>query len=302
MDAEPTGTGSDVELAHRAAGGEKAAQREVAALADNVARVRAAKYCKRFCGRNRLDYFCTVDSSFGVQRQSAPRCEWGSFSYFFFFDRLVNPNTLSRFEGREGTTLQRYFRAVAGSLGLWERWKNKRFQRRVHLPKVVAGLGEDAAAVYYGLRDGDAIENMAQRLRRSEADVRKLAATIRRVLAQERRAYQEQEFRELSLSGGQGRDDEEDAADWEPESVDPPIEHVQMLERLSQVLPQLTWIEQFIVQAMIMESMSAEAVLHALCEENIEIKPGQFARDVNINQIYYLRDKTLTKLRRMCHV
>lgn len=292
----------DVALALRAAQGDLSAQRHVAELADTVARTRSEKYCKRFCGRNRYEYYCTVDASYGVQRQNAARCEWGSFSYFYFFDRLASPSTLNQFTGRNDATLLRYFRAIAGSLGLWERWKNKRFQRRVHVPKVVTEMGEDAIAVYYALRDGDTVENMAQRLLRTEQDVSKLVAANRRALAQERRAYQELVVKEVSLSALMGGDDEEDAADWEPESADPPFEQVQMLERINKVLPQLSWIEQFVIQAMVMESLPAEAVLQALCEEQIEIKPGLLASEANINQIYYLRDKTLAKLRRMCNV
>lgn len=304
-DIGPASCNEDLQLAQRAAAGEVDARRAVAALIDPIARARAAKYCKRFCGRNRLEYYCTVDSAYGVQRHDAARCEWGSFSYFFFFDALASPRNLRRYEARDGATLSRFLHAVAASLGLWERWKNKRFQRRVHVLKAIAALDPDASRIYFGLLDGDVVPNMAQRLSRSESEVDGLAKAVKRILVQERRLYQMQEGGDVSLSilaGTAGEGDETDGSAWEPPSDDPPMEQVQILERLTAALPQLTWLEQFIIQAMIMESLPAEAVLQALREENVSIKPGQGVEDANINQVYYLRDKTLAKLRRMCNL
>lgn len=301
-DIDPQRSEEDLQLARRAAAGDVEARRAVAALIDPIARARATKYCKRFCGRHRLEYYCTVDSAYGVQRHDAARCEWGSFSYFFFFDALASSRNLSRYEARDGATLPRFLRAAAASLGLWERWKNKRFQRRVHVLKAIAALDADASRIYFGLRDGDVVPNMAQRLRRSESEVEALAKAIKRILAQERRLYQLQDSSEVSLSVLAGDGDEAEGIPWEPPSDDPPMEQVQILERLAAALPQLTWLEQFIIQAMVMESLPAEAVLQALREEKVSIKPGQHIEEANINQIYYLRDKTLAKLRRMCNL
>ncbi len=291
----------DLILARSAAAGDREAKRRVAALAHDVARRCAVKYCKRFCGPNRRQYYCTVDASYGLQQHDAPRCEWGSFSYFFFFDALAGPAALLRYEGRNGTSLAEYLRAVAGSVSLWERWKNQRFQRRVHVLRAIEDLGPEAKQVYFWLRDGDNVPNIAQRLNLGEPIVARLVTAIKRTLVNERRTYLLGDQSSMSLSdlSHDQLDSAEEGPTWEPPSIDPPPEDAEILARIDKVLPQLNWLEQFIIQAMVMEGLSADAVLQALREQDVAIKPGQPIEQATINQVYYLRDKTVAKLKRM---
>lgn len=293
---------SDLRLARLAASGDPASKREVARIVDPIARSRAATCCRRFCGSNRQQYYCTVDSRRGLQSRDALRCEWGSLSYFFFFDALASPRALLGYEGRNGARLEDYLRASSRSVGLWERWKDKRFNRRIHVPQAVEAISPNARRVYLLLRDGDVIPNIAQRLNRPETEIEIIARKIKRVLVKERRSFLLMDQSDISLSNAGGESSDTDAADWEPPSNDPPAEEHEIIGRIERCLPLMSWLDQYIIQAMVIEGLPAEAVLQTLREQDVEIKPGQPVATTTINQVYYLRDKALARLRRIANL
>lgn len=298
LPSPPTHTITDIDLARLAAAGNTAAKTHIANLADPIAKHRSTKYCKRFCGSNRRHYFCTVDPQWGRPSENTPGCEWGTFSYFFFFDALAGPKTLLQFEGRNGATLTRYFRAIAGSIGLWERWKNERFERRTHIPLAVINLDPLAKRVYLMLLDRHAVPNIAQLLNQSENTIAALVRKIKRTLVEERRVYTESPEHVVSIDDLVNGDVEDSDLGFEDHS----IEEQEILDRVKVILVHLSQAELFILEAMVMENLSAESVLQELRSENLPIKAGESIHDANINQIYYLRDKIVSRLQRSCNL
>lgn len=294
----PSSTSTDIVLARLAAAGESTAKTQVAKLADPIAKHRSKKYCKRFCGSNRQHYYCTVDPSWGRPSENTPGCEWGTFSYFFFFDALASPKTLLQYEGRNGATLTGFFHAIAGSLGLWERWKNKRFERRTHIPLAVADLDPLAKRVYLMLLDRHAVPNIAQLLNQPENTIAALVRKIKRTLVEERRVYMESPEHVVSIDDLVHGDVEDPSLGFEDHS----IEEQEILDRVKVILTHLSQAELFILEAMVMESLSAESVLQELRRENLPIKAGESIHEANINQIYYLRDKIVARLQRSCNL
>lgn len=294
----------DLILTKRAESGDSTAKNAISAIVDPIARAQAAKYCRRFCGKNRTQYFCTVDPKRGLQSSTALRCEWGSFSYYFFFEALAKPKTLANYEARNGASLADYLRSVAGSVALWERWKNQRFERRVHVVQSIEKLGAHAKSVYFSLRDGDTIPNIAQRLNQPEAKIAYLARMIKRILVKERRSYLLANQSDISLSSISVNNNEGDdiLTEWEPPSTDPSPEDAEIVRRISAVFSQLHWLEQYIIQAMVIDGTSAETILQALREQGTEIKAGQPISEANVSQIYYIRDKAIARLKKMANL
>lgn len=294
----------DLTLTQRAASGDANTKNAITVIVDPIARAQASKYCRRFCGKNRTQYYCTIDPKRGLQSNNALRCEWGSFSYYFFFETLAKPQTLAKYEARNGASLAEYLRSVAGSVGLWERWKNKRFERRVHVMQSIEILGEDAKSVYFFLRDGDTIPNIAQRLNQPEAQIARLARMIKRVLVKERRSYLLANQSDISLSSlsDNNNDGDDKSTEWEPPSMDPSPEDAEIVRRVSAVFPQLHWLEQYIIQAMVIDGTPAETILQALNEQGTEIKAGQPISEANVSQIYYIRDKAIARLKKMANL
>ena len=55
-------------------------------------------------------------------------------------------------------------------------------------------------------------------------------------------------------------------------------------------------LEQFVIEALVIEQQDANAVLAALAKLGVSIKPGVAAQDTDRQQLYYFRRKTLAKI------
>ena len=67
-------------------------------------------------------------------------------------------------------------------------------------------------------------------------------------------------------------------------------------DRLRQAWSKLDAVEQFVLEAMIIEEQDAEDVLEALQSLDVSIKPGVAAADTNRQQLYYFKRKALSRL------
>ena len=121
-------------IVHAAAQGDVDAQRQVNAVAHPLITFHTNKLCRQFCYGNRYRFRCSLPHPLSGAPDDAAGCEWGNASYGWMLEELVRPERLARFDGREGAGIQNYLFTIASSLPFFERWKDWRFGRRVHVP------------------------------------------------------------------------------------------------------------------------------------------------------------------------
>lgn len=298
--ADAHAEGDDVALARRAAQGDADSRRRVTLIADPIIRDQTDRFCKRFCKDNRFRYTCTLPSPWGGARKGAPLCEWGNASYAWMLDDLTAPPRLQRYEGTHGARLRDYLFHIANSLPFYERWKNWRFGRRVHVPTYVRDMDADAAKIFLALRSGDHVALIAQKLARAEAEVDALAQRIVIELTRRRRLHLLNPAVTVSLTGLDTDDDDDATArDADVASEDPAPEMRDARQRLARGWAQLDAVEQFVLEAMVVEEQDANDVLDALRRLDLSISPGVPAANTDRQQLYYFRRKTLAKLTRL---
>ena len=288
-----------IELAQRAARGEAVARTRVTQLADPIIRHQTSHFCRRFCYENRYRYRCTLQHPLGGAPSDAPLCEWGNGSYAWMLDDLTKPERLLRFESQNDAPLEGYFFAIANSLPFYERWKEWRFGKRVHIPTYLHALCDMAAKIFLGLRRGENIELLAQHLNQPVDEVRVCARAIVLELTKRNRLHLLQPDRTVSLSDvgpHQDEDEEAGALDWDIPSADVSLEKNQEQERLRAAWQQLDPVEQWVLEAMLVEEQDAGDVLQALCKLQLRIDAHVPPENTSRQQLYYFRRKTLAKL------
>lgn len=82
----------------------------------------------------------------------------------------------------------------------------------------------------------------------------------------------------------------------ETASYDEPIEIIEENLLLSKAWKKLNPVEQFVIEALVIEEQDAEIVLNSLKKLDISFKKGISAADLDRQQLYYFRRKTLVKL------
>ena len=282
-------------LARAAAEGDSAARKTVNELVHNIIAYQTDRYCKRFCRENQYYYVCTLPKPRGSPHKDAPFCEWGNASYAWMLEDLTNENRLLQYEGKFGARLNDYIYRIANSLPFYERWKDWRFGRKVHVPTYIQELAPDAARVFLALRSGDAIANIAQRLGQSETHTEALCHRIVVTLTKRNRLHLLNPPNSVSLSS-QNSSDEDDAVQTDVAVFDLDPEQRETHASLWQAFKQLSAVEQFVLEAMLIDEQDANDVLQALIKLDISIADGIPAAQTNRQQLYYFRRKTLAKL------
>jgi hypothetical protein len=105
--------------------------------------------------------------------------------------------------------------------------------------------------------------------------------------------------REQSLSQSSHKNshnDEEQAMDLDIAVHDPDPAHLERGEQLHQAWQHLSAVEQFVLEAMVIDEQDANDVLEALKKLNIRIKDNVAPQDTDRQQLYYFRRKTLARL------
>lgn len=292
----------EIALARRAASGESQARAKVATLVHPIITHQSERFCKRFCQENRHIYKCTLPSPWGNPPSDALLCEWGNACYAWMMEDLVSANRLQRFEGRDGARLFDYLCSIANSLPFYERWKNWRFGRRIYIPAYIKELSEKAPAVFLGLRAGHGIALIAQQLVISEAEAEQLAQDIIVRLTERGRLYLLAPEQTVSLSHHGGEFSsvrEDDSTQLDIACQDPDEVFVDLVTRLKQAWKQLSPVEQFILESMLIEEQDANDVLVALQKLNINLNEKIAAENTDRQQLYYFKRKTLVKLARL---
>ena len=106
--------------------------------------------------------------------------------------------------------------------------------------------------------------------------------------------------RMTSMTSDDPEDEEDFQEDIPDHSWDPAKE--QLREKVSRGWEQLTPVEQFVLEAMVIEEADANAVLDAIKRTGISIKEGAPPERTDRQQLYYVKRVALAKLARLSGV
>ncbi len=282
-----------VDLARKAAAGDAAARerlnRDIHAIID----FQTERFCKRFCKENRYRYRCTLDAAWDAAPGDALFCEWGNASYAWMLEDLTHSKRLARFAGKEGARIQDYLYIIANSLPFYERWKDWRFARKVHVPTYIQQLHPKAKRIFFALRAGTDMALIAQQCDMLLDQCEWLCEQIVVQLTKKNRLHLLAPPHTVSLTadneGEKGLEHAVPFFDESPETRD-------HRKKLWRYWAKLSAAEQYVLEAMIIEEQDADTVLTALKSLDIRIKDGVPPDESNRQQLYYFRRKALAKL------
>lgn len=270
-------------------------------LAHSLIQHQTEVFCKRFCNENYRHNRCTLFPDWGLQSRDAPLCDWGNHSYAWMLEDLTKPSRLLAFTGQNGAKLSTYLFAIVNSKPFYERWKDARFGRRIRVPAFIRNISPAADRVYWGLADGHAIELIAQQANIQVDQAQAIADRIIVELTKREKLYLLDLPKTSSMTGRGASEDEEDKEDAEQEipdrSWDPGEE--QAMRLLEQGFRRLTPVEQFVLEAMVIEEREANDVLATLVKLGISIKKGVPPEQINRQQLYYFMRVTQAKLAKL---
>ncbi len=286
----------DIQLARSAAGGNQTARVSVNQLIHPLIDYQTNKFCQRFCHENRYIYRCSLSRPVGSVDSAAMLCEWGNASYGWMLDDLASNKRLLKYEGRHGAGLFDYCYRIANSLPFYERWKDWRFGRRVHVPTYIQDISPHASGIFYGLRSHQQLPLIAQQLALPLQQVETLSCLIINALTQHKRLYLLDPPLTQSLTATtdyeiSGAAEQLDVPDW-----DEPMEDQQQKQKLRECWDTLEAAEQFVLEALVIDGLEAQSVLKALLQMSISIKKGVSAEQTTVQQLYYFKRKTLSKM------
>ena len=283
-------------LARAAAEGDKVARTSVNELIHPVIDYQTNKFCQRFCHENRTIYRCSLTRPVGSVSNEALLCEWGNASYGWMLHDLTSANRLKKYEGLNGASLFDYLYRIGNSLPFYERWKDWRFGRRVHVPTYIQDISPHASGVFYGLRSHQELPFIAQQLALSLDQVERLCRLIINTLTKRNRLYLLDPPVSQSLTDASDEDSCSTASQIDLPSWDEPIEDQQQKEKLKKYWSKLDAVEQFVLEALVIDEQDAQSVLTALKQMDIALKKDVSANQTTVQQLYYFKRKTLSKL------
>lgn len=289
----------NIQLARDAAENDAPARKKVNDLIAPVIHYQANRFCKRFCKENRSRFKCTLKSPIGSPPSDANLCEWGNGSYAWMLNDLSSANRLKKYQANNNATLFDYCYVIANSLPFYERWKDWRFGRKVYVPSYIQTLGKTAVTVFYALRSQQSIEQISQQISQPVDQTKELSREVVKLLTQKNKLYLLNPSQNVSLTRDTDDANARSSIESETATYDKPIETYEENLLLSKAWGNLSPIEQFVIEALVIEEQDAEIVLNALKKLNLSFKTGVTAEDLDRQQLYYFRRKTLAKLHGM---
>ena len=287
-------------LAEQAAAGDATSRQRINDIAHPIISYQADRFCKRFCHNNKYYYRCTLQKPWGSAPADALLCEWGNATYGWMLDDLTSAKRLRKFRGENGVRINDYLFTIANSLPFYERWKEWRFGKRLHVPTYIQELHEHASSVFIGLYKKLSVADIAQINQFAEQTVAQLANQIIITLTQRHKLHLLDAPQSISLSGynndATSGQIEDAGSDTDIPYEDTAAEDWDTALKLNDAWQQLNTTEQFVIEAMIIEEQEASDVLNALQTLDIAISDGVPAAQTNRQQLYYFRRKTLAKL------
>ena len=285
-----------IRLAQAAADGDAKARKQISDLLHPIIHYQTTRFCKRFCKENRSLYLCTLDPTWGTTAKDKALCEWGNGSYAWMLHDLSNENRLRQFNGSNGARINDYLYRIANSLPFYERWKDWRFGRKVHVPTYIQEISEHAGKIFLSMRSGENTTFIAQKLQTSKTRVDKIAEKILIELTSRNKLYLLDPPITVSLSDVSTTDEPHAHVQNDIPSFDILPEKAEERSIMKMAWEQLSAVEQFVLEAMLIEEQDANDILNALKKLDIPIKDGVKANATNRQQLYYFRRKTITKL------
>jgi len=290
-----TNSPSSQSLVEKALTGDSQARAEITSLADQMIRFQTDRFCRRFCYHQKHQLRCTLTPPVNHLGSDAPMCDQANASYTWMLDDLTNNKRLAN---HQGNSLKSYFFTIVNSLPFYERWKDFRFGRRVYVPDYVKDLAPAAKVIFLSLRDGDSVPIAAQKAGVTESDCDQIAQQIMAELTARNKLHlldppTTQNFSEL--------EQDEESFDETHSNGEASVEQWYESTQLSSAWKQLDVVEQFVLEAMVIEQQDAEDVLLALAEMDISIKKGVAADKTNRQQLYYYKRKCIAKLSDLLH-
>lgn len=296
--------GSDADtqmLIKQACAGDRDARTYINSVAAPYIEFHSDRFCRRFCQYSYRNARCTLSPPQGPSPSDSALCDKANASYAWMLDELTNNNRLRKIEAKSEAQLASYFKAMAISLPFYERWKNWRFERRVHVPQYICDINEQAKVVFLNLRSESNFALIAQKIGASENLVRETADKIIIELSQRKRLHllNPPSTQSLSLPENSDSDGESNGVQQEIEDSKFSPETLLQADELKQAWSQLDDVEQFVVEALVIEQQDANIVLHALAENNVPLGKNTHADQNDRQQLYYFKRKTLEKLEKL---
>ena len=288
-----------LELARRAARGDQEAREQVNNLAHPLIDYHTNRFCQRFCDQNRFLYRCSLSRPVGNASADALLCEWGNASYGWMLDDLTRPERLNKYEARNKAGLFDYLYQIANSLPFYERWKDWRFGRKINVPTYIQSIAPLAKKVFFALRAGHELEMIAAQVNATLSQVESLSHRIVASLSRHNRLYLLDPPREQSLTSCANEDHGGASQQQDIAFIDDTALQQDEANHLNGAWQQLDTVEQFVLEALIVNEMSAQSVLQALRTMDVSIKTGLAAEDTSIQQLYYFKRKTLNKVAKL---
>jgi len=289
----------NIQLAQDAADNDAPARKKVNDLIAPIIHYQTNRFCKRFCKENRSLYICTLKSPTGSPPADASLCEWGNGSYAWMLNDLSSASRLKKYQANNNATLFDYCYVIANSLPFYERWKDWRFGRKVYVPAYIQSLGKKAVTVFYALRSQQSIEQISQQTSQSVNQAKALSREIVKLLTQKNKLFLLNPPQNVSLTQDADESKTQSNIESETATYDEPIEIQEENLLLSKAWKNLNPVEQFVIEALVIEEQDAEVVLVSLRKLNISFKEGIAAENLDRQQLYYFRRKTLSKLHGM---
>jgi len=285
-----------ISLAQAAADGDVTARKQISELVHPIVNFQTTRFCKRFCKENRFLYLCTLDPGWGTAAKDKSLCEWGNASYAWMLNDLTNQNRLRQFNGANGARINDYLYRIANSLPFYERWKDWRFGRKVHVPTYIQEISEHAGKIFLSMRSGENTSFIAQKLQKPAAKVESLAEKILMELTTRNKLYLLDPPITVSLSDVFYTEESHTLVENDIPSFDLLPEKAEERSVMKMAWEQLSAVEQFVLEAMLIDEQDANDILSSLKKLDITIKDGVAAKDTDRQQLYYFRRKTITKL------
>lgn len=292
-------------LLKHAADGDKAARKTINTVVNPFIEFQTDKFCRRFCQNSFRDARCTLtppQGSFRGVRSEDILCDKANASYAWMLDELTNKQRLSKIRAENTAQLGSYFKTTVNSLPFYERWKNWRFERRIHVPTYICEIDEQAKSIFLQLHSNRDTRIIAQNLGLSENTVRSTAEAILITLTQRKRLHLLNPTRTFNFSDITSTNDN-DGEEGNPQTESLEISDTQFSpenliysSQIKSAWMQLSELEQYIIEALVIEEQDAIVVLKTLATLDISLKQNQSSQHNNRQQLYYFKRKSLEKL------
>lgn len=296
MSKQNNSTQQQIGLAKAAANADPEARKQINRLVHPVIDYHSNLFCKRFCEQHRYQFRCTLGSPWGSMSTNNPLCEWGNASYGWMLDDLTHNKRLQNYQAKNGATLFDYLYHIANSLPFYERWKDWRFGRKVHVPGYIESIAPQAKTVFYSLQSGLDPALIAQKLGTSIAQCETIIRKIVVELTKRHRLHLLDPPKTQSLSIPGNTEDEDAEHQMDIAVIDDDLLVQDEKAHINKAWQTLDTVEQFVIEALVIDNQDARTVLNALARLGISIKKGVEPEDSNVQQLYYFKRKALARL------